>query len=135
MDFSDFLPTIAEIAGGSPPAGVTIDGRSFARELRGGPGEAREWIFVELGKHWYVRDGQWKLNEQGELFDMTAAPFHEKAVPHDFNDGAAARKHLQTVLDELDPDGGKRDTGDGSGRHAKKNKNAQTSERSRALKN
>ena len=123
LDFSDFLPTIAEIAGATLPSGVTIDGRSFAPELRGGPGKAREWIFVELGSHWYVRDAQWKLNEQGELFDMRRAPFEETLVPREANeDAASARKRLQAVLDQLNPAGGKRDAGDGSGRHAKKNR-------------
>jgi arylsulfatase A len=49
LDFSDFLPTLADFAGAPLPAGVTIDGHSFAPELRGQPGKSREWIFVELG--------------------------------------------------------------------------------------
>src|SRR5205823_1776455 len=102
---------------------VTIDGRSFAAELRGQPSHPRDWIFVELGKHWYVRNQEWKLNEQGDLFDMRGAPFEEKLVASNpGTETVAARKNLQTILDQLDPAGGKRDTGDGSGRHAKKRK-------------
>src|SRR5437870_1357702 len=80
LDFSDFLPTLADLAGAPLPLKVTIDGRSFAAELRGQPSHPRDWIFVELGKHWYVRNQEWKLNEQGELFDMRRAPFEEKLV-------------------------------------------------------
>ncbi|MEK7751179.1 MAG: sulfatase-like hydrolase/transferase, partial [Acidobacteriota bacterium] len=69
VDFSDVLPTFAEVAGAKLPQGVTIDGRSFAAQLRGQKGSPREWIFVQLGRRWYVRDDGWKLNEAGELFD------------------------------------------------------------------
>jgi arylsulfatase A len=45
IDFTDFLPTLAEITGAKPPAGVTIDGHRFAPQLRGQNGQPREWIF------------------------------------------------------------------------------------------
>ena len=35
IDFTDIAPTLAEITGEKLPAGVTIDGRSFAPQLRG----------------------------------------------------------------------------------------------------
>ena len=80
----------------------------------------REWIFVELGKHWYDRDKGWKLNEASELFDMKNAPFEETKVPADTKDEVAIdeRKKLQGVLDQLNPAGGIVDPGDGSGSHA-----------------
>ena len=70
IDFSDLLPTFAELAGAKLPAGVKFDGRCFAPQLRGEKGNPREWIFVQLGRGWYVRDDGWKLNEKGELFSM-----------------------------------------------------------------
>ena len=122
------MPTIAEVAGAPLPSGVIIDGRSFAPELRGEATGHRDWIFVELGKHWYVRDAEWKLNERDELFDMHGAPYEEKLLTANLEPGAgAARKHLQAVLDQLNPGGGKLDTGDGSGRHAKKSKKSKNS--------
>src|SRR5436309_1950737 len=45
-DFSDILPTIAEIAGAKLPDGVTIDGRSFAPQIHGTKGEPRDWCFI-----------------------------------------------------------------------------------------
>ena len=71
---------------------------------------------------WYVRNAGWKLNEKGELYDMSDAPFGEKLVPADTTDAAAvtARKELQTALDKLNPAGGILDDGDGTGRHANK---------------
>jgi arylsulfatase A len=119
MDFSDYLPTFAELTGTKLP-NVTIDGHSFAPQLRGKSRKPRDWIFVELGKHWYVRDANWKLNEASELFDMKNAPFEEKQVSANAKDDNAlnARKRLQAVLDQLSPATGKVDTGDGSGKHA-----------------
>jgi arylsulfatase A len=109
VDFSDILPTFVEVAGAKTPASVTYDGCSFAPQLHGEKGKPRKWIFVQLGRNWYVRDSEWKLNQAGELFDMNDSPFVEKLVPADSKDKAAvdARKRLQAVLDKLNPAGGK----------------------------
>ncbi len=119
VDFTDFFPTLAEVAGAPLPAGVTIDGQSFAARLQGRPGPARDWVFVELGRHWYARNAGWKLNEAGELFNMSDAPFAEPLVAGEISGTAfQARTQLQAVLDRLNPAGGKVDPGDGSGKHA-----------------
>jgi arylsulfatase A len=109
VDFTDLLPTLAEVAGANLPAGVQFDGHSFAPQLRGANGTPREWIFVQLGSQWYVREDAWKLNNSGELFDMHEAPFEEKLVPPEAADAVAiaARKRLQGVLAQLDPASGK----------------------------
>jgi arylsulfatase A len=109
VDFSDLLPTFAEVAGARLPEGRGYDGHSFAPQLRGEQGSPREWIFVQLGRRWYVRDDGWKLNRAGELFDMKDSPFVEQLVPADSKDpaAAAARTRLQAVLDALNPAGGK----------------------------
>ena len=83
IDFSDFFATFAELAGAKLPEGVTLDSRSFAPQLRGEKGTPREWVYVQLGARWYVRDHGWKLTQSGELFDMSDAPFVEKPVPAD----------------------------------------------------
>jgi len=103
VDFSDFFPTFAELAGAKLPEGVTIDGRSFAPQLRGQSGKPREWVYVQLGDKRYVRDARWKLNNDGQLFDMKEAPFREIPVAADSSEAEAqvARKRLQAVLDDL----------------------------------
>jgi arylsulfatase A-like enzyme len=124
IDASDFVPTLAEIAGAKLPNGVTLDGKSFANQIMGKNGPQRDWIFVELGNKWYVRDNQWKLNNNNELFDMSNAPFEEKLID-DSNktpESTAAFKKLSGILAQLNPAGGILDNGDGSGRHGNKSK-------------
>jgi arylsulfatase A len=121
ISFSDFLPTFAEVAGATLPAGLVIDGKGFAPQLRGQSDVwPRDWIFVELGRHWYDRSMVWKLNEARELFDMSNAPFAESLMATNTQDPAAilARNDLQAILDQLNPAGGIVDPGDGSGKHA-----------------
>ena len=104
IDFSDFFTTFAELGGAKLPPGVKLDGHSFAPQLRGQKGTPREWVFVQMNKRgstrsvWYVRNQGFKLNEQGQLFDMSDAPFVEKPVTNE-----AARIKLQAILDELNP--------------------------------
>lgn len=70
IDFTDFLPTPASLGSAKLPAGVVIDGRSFAAQLRGEEGKPREWVFTEWsGKAW-VRDTRWKLYRNCQLYDM-----------------------------------------------------------------
>jgi arylsulfatase A len=105
IDFSDFFPTLVELAGAKLPQGVTIDGRSFAPQLRGQPGRPREWVYVQLGNQCYVRDPRWKLNNSGVLFDMKDAPYQEipAAAGADNPEAAAARSRLQAALQQLGP--------------------------------
>ncbi len=124
VDSTDFVPSFAELARVELPEDNVIDGKSLATHWCGGTAEPREWVFIELARNWYVREPSWKLNQAGELFDMTDAPFAENLVAADTKDAAAiaARQRLQAVLDELNPAGGILDDGDGTGRHANKDK-------------
>lgn len=124
IDSSDFYPTFAELAGAKLPENVVIDGKSFVAQLRGEKGTPRESIFIQLARSWYVLEHAWKLNQSGELFDMSDAPWAEKLVAVDTQDvsAIAARKRLQATLDRLNPQGGHIDQSDGSGRHANKAK-------------
>ena len=103
IDVTDLFPTFAEIAGVTLPAGVTIDGHSFAPQIKGKPSKPRQWVYVQLGDRWYVRDNRWKLYNDGTLADMKNAPFEEIAVQPDkqTTEGKDARKQLQTILDNL----------------------------------
>ena len=121
-DSTDFLPTFAELAGAPLPAGRVIDGRSLAPQWRGQQTRPRDWVFIQLARQWYVRDAKWKLNQKGELFDMSRAPFEEPLAASGSTEAAAARAKLQAALEQLNPAGGIVDQGDGTGRHANRAK-------------
>jgi arylsulfatase A len=118
VDFTDFLPSIAEAAGADIPDGLAIDGKSFWNHLLGYAAAPREWIFVGLGRNWYVREARWKLTDKGDFFDMKGAPFIESPVAADTTDVAAiaGRQRLAAVLAELNPAAGKVNHGDGTGK-------------------
>jgi arylsulfatase A len=124
IDSTDWIPTFAELSGGHLPAKVVFDGHSIAPQLRGETGTKRAWIYNQLAAMWYVREAGWKLNEKGELFDMSGAPFAEKlaADADDTEASKAARARLAAVLAQLNPAGGIPDTGDGTGRHANRDR-------------
>ena len=101
-DFSDFFADVRRTGRRGAPAGATIDGRSFAPQLKGQKGAPREWVYVELGGRSYARDARYKLTNDGELFDLKDAPFTEVPVPRTAQsaEASAARARLQRVLDE-----------------------------------
>jgi arylsulfatase A len=100
-DFSDIMPTCLELAGASVPAG--LDGVSFAAQLQGKAGKPREWVHSLYADKYFVRDAGWKLRENGDLYDVTGAPYVEKLVPtgQGNDESKAARRRLQAVLDRL----------------------------------
>jgi arylsulfatase A len=118
VNFTDMLRTFAELGGAKLPAGFKYDSVSLAPQLRGEKGTPREWAYVQLGAKWYVREQGWKMNERGELFDMSDAPFTEKPVADtaDTAESKAARERLTKVLAELNPAGGKTDRTGGANR-------------------
>lgn len=125
VDSSDFLPTFAELTGAKLP-NTTLDGVSLAGFFRGGSSPERDSIFIQLARMWYVREADWKLNQDGELFDMGDSPYVETLVPANTKDpqAIAARKRLESQLAKLNPAGGILDEGDGTGKHANKKKAA-----------
>jgi arylsulfatase A len=112
VSFADPYVTFAEVVGAKLPENLKIDGKSFAPQLRGETGSPRDWAYVQLGERWFVREAGFKLNERGELFDMSDAPFVEKPIPPDSDTEASksARVRLTAALKELNPAGGKTDT-------------------------
>lgn len=101
VDFSDILPTCLELAGAPLPEGV--DGVSFASQLLGKPGQAREWVHTLIVDKYFVRDSKWKLRENGVLYDVSDAPYTETPIlPRDDTpESKAARERLQGILDKL----------------------------------
>ena len=102
VDFSDVLPTMAELAGIDLPKGITFDGQSFAPQLLGQPGKPREWVFVQLDKERFVREQRWLLHDDGRLYDIKADPFEQKNLGSgEDTEMLSAKKRLQAVLEKL----------------------------------
>jgi arylsulfatase A len=103
----DMLPTLAELAGAKPPAG--IDGMSMARALRGESQARHEfmyWEFHERGFQQAVRMGEWKavrLKKDGplELYDLPDDPYEQRDVSSRFPEVVAKiEKYLATARTE-----------------------------------
>jgi arylsulfatase A len=104
VDFSDFLPTLAELAQTPLAKGSTINGHSFAGSLLGNEPTPRKWAYSEgRGKRQYVRTQRYKLYSTGEFFDMDASPDEQRPLDAGELDAKQieVRKQLQAALDSL----------------------------------
>ena len=118
VDMTDFLPTLLAAADVKAPDKLPLDGRSFLPQLRGEPGQSREWIYsywvplrarqtAHVGRRGAVEqafDHHFKLYSTGEFFDLDRDPSEESPlrIAALQNDAAvrAARK-LQGALDQF----------------------------------
>jgi len=106
VDFSDFMPTFAELGSAQLPADRKIDGVSFARQLKGQRGNPRKWAYCQWnGKAW-ARTQRYKLYRDGRLFDMQNDSLEKSPVipDADTQQTLAVRKKLCPVFDTLNPD-------------------------------
>jgi arylsulfatase A len=101
IDFSDVLPTIAELGGAKVPD-VTIDGKSFARQLTTETTPGREWIFSQLARKKLVRDQRYMLHEDGTIFDIINDLFERKNLSASSDPAiTTAKTKLTAVLNNL----------------------------------
>ena len=114
VDFSDFLPTIAELGEAKLPADREIDGRSFLPQLLGKRGNPRKSIFVHYDKDpkrdpprmrrvRFAYDGQYKLYQDGRVYDVPNDIEEEHALDKETFSNAAKAKlsELQQALDAM----------------------------------
>jgi arylsulfatase A len=117
VDFSDFMPTIAEITGANLPE-IKLDGRSFWPQCLGKKGHPREWIFQYYYPKFepaakahgrgmngleivWAQNQQYKLYRDGMLYAMKDR--YENFPIGSGTDSAAdrARILLQRALDSM----------------------------------
>ncbi len=98
VDFSDWLPTFVELAGGTAPSG--LDGTSLASRLRGGDASPRKWAYASRQGNRWVRTQRWKLYDDGRLFDMTQSRDEVSPVPisQASADARRARDELESAM-------------------------------------
>jgi arylsulfatase A len=97
IEFSDFYPTLAEIAGqplvASGDSGRRVDGQSFFPVLTGSPHVPRESAFVHYDPKWgrnvnqyrnqFVRTLDYKLYSDGRFFDLNTDVLEQQPISRD----------------------------------------------------
>jgi len=103
IDFSDFMPTLAELAGASLPQGVVIDGQSFAQQILGMKGHPREWIYTQWRGRAWIRTKDWKLYNDGQLFDMLNDPWEKNPIRSqaDSEKSGQVRSRLKMIFSKV----------------------------------
>lgn len=108
IEFSDFVPTIAQATGAKSLA--PTDGVSFLPQLHGQKGTPRKSIYVyyfprpERGKPLrFVRNETWKLYGDGKLFNIEKDVLEKKPMAADKM--KRIRKQLQTEMDRMPTEG------------------------------
>ena len=112
IDASDFLPTMAELAGIEIPGDWPIDGVSFVPSFFGENAKAREasffwydprpgWDKEKFSRHIFALDHHYKLFSDGRLFDISGDGFKEILIQGELSPEAlAAKSRLQALIDE-----------------------------------
>ncbi len=110
VDFTDFLPTLAEVAGAELPRDRVFDGFSLVPHLTGAAPHRREWIYCyypHRGRNFekvrvFARDRRWKLYDDGELFDVVADPLEQTPSPGtETADALDARERLGRAIEAV----------------------------------
>ncbi len=109
VDFTDILPTFAELAGATLPEQHVFDGHSLAPLLLGQSFTPREFIFVQRGPIFWIRNQGYRMDSDGSFYDYSDAPFSmtELDSAHLTPEQQAARDRLDYLLNtQLDPKNG-----------------------------
>lgn len=107
IDFTDLFPTLLELTGARQPAGLKLDGRSFAPSIFGPSDDpsVKPFIATQYANMRVVRDERYKLFSTGTMFDVTADPAEKHDLVGDRSLAIVAeREKLQAALASLPPD-------------------------------
>ena len=113
VDASDFLPTLAQLAGTRIPDDWHHDGQSFVPSLLGTDGPRREscffwydprpgWDKEKYSRHIFALDHKYKLFSDGRFFDIAGNGLREVALNPDklSTKEKAAREKLQQLINK-----------------------------------
>ena len=112
IDFTDFLPTLADLAHISIPDYGTIDGKSFEPALNGIQGYARDWVYCYYYPHpeRSTMKAEWVNNKMNKLygdnkgfFDTQEDPFEKYPIPYNMltPEQQANKTEFENVLSQL----------------------------------
>lgn len=107
VDFTDFMPTLLEVAGIPRPVSPTLDGVSFLPALTGKNKNQRDWIYswyqnpAEKVPVVFARDHRFKLYGTGKFFDVRKDVLEQNPLlPQEVKPvGRKAYDGLKAVLD------------------------------------
>ena len=117
VDFTDFMPTMAQAMGIAVPKEWDTDGTSFLPQVMGETGTPRKWVFCHYDSFFkgpdkpqadakrYIRDHQYKLYSTGDFYDVKADIFEQSPIPPGAGtkEAEAARKFLSSELAKFPP--------------------------------
>lgn len=111
VEFTDFYATFASLAGFQLGPEDPVDGRSFHPQLKGNPGNPRDWVLCHYEPYWnkkpgqFVRNQHYKLYRDGRFFRVPADLQELNAIGEGMAgaEGEAARKSLKQLLDQCPP--------------------------------
>ena len=96
IDLSDFLPTLADVAGAEMPEG--LDGVSFLPQIKGQAGNPRPWLYQFYHPRpetrravRFVRDQRWKLYGDGRFYNVAIDPLERSSLKPARPDSPAGR--------------------------------------------
>lgn len=108
IDFTDFLPTMADVANITLPETFVTDGYSFLPQMLGKEYTARDWLFCHFDpqngkyeKKRFVHNKEWKLYESGEIYNKINDPMEKNAIAE--NDLNAEQKKLIATFGDVFP--------------------------------
>jgi arylsulfatase A len=106
IDFSDFLPTLCDVADLEIPSTLNIDGRSFLPQLQGKKGNPREWIYSwfsaaggTTGSEW-ARNQRYKLYRSGNFYDVSKDPMEKNPLTDLSPEAQRIRAELLDALEK-----------------------------------
>jgi arylsulfatase A-like enzyme len=87
VDFTDFLPTMADAANITLPAGFITDGVSLMPQVLGKNYTPRDWLFAhydpkkgDFPSARFVHNKEWKLYETGEIYNVIKDPLEKNKI-------------------------------------------------------
>ncbi len=107
IDFSDFMPTLAEIGGGSVPSDRRIDGRSFVPQLQNPTTSGRDYIYSQLNNNCVVRNQNYKIsgpvgtNPPATLVDLRNSPISETTITNPTSEQLNQKTLLQGYYGQI----------------------------------
>ena len=121
IEFTDLYPTLAQAAGLALGGNDPVDGRSFLPQLKGKPGNPRDWVFTHYQPYWnkkpgqFARTQQYKLYRDGRFYNVPAdlKEANDLGSTSLSQSNSKTRAKLQIVLDSSPPapkGAGNRDT-------------------------